>query len=76
MNWATFGGSEFFVPGGVQIDTRCPLSPLSSNITEWYQAQEEGGGGVLRAPLPRRAAGRLLSTSGRSAVTAWPFLRC
>lgn len=40
MNWATFGGSEFFVPGAVQIDTRYPLAPLSSNITEWYQTQE------------------------------------
>uniref|UniRef100_A0A2K6UDR9 Regulatory factor X4 n=1 Tax=Saimiri boliviensis boliviensis TaxID=39432 RepID=A0A2K6UDR9_SAIBB len=33
MNWAAFGGSEFFIPEGIQIDSRCPLS---SSITEWY----------------------------------------
>uniref|UniRef100_A0A2I2ZTJ5 Regulatory factor X4 n=1 Tax=Gorilla gorilla gorilla TaxID=9595 RepID=A0A2I2ZTJ5_GORGO len=33
MNWAAFGGSEFFIPEGIQIDSRCPLS---RNITEWY----------------------------------------
>ncbi|PNJ83030.1 RFX4 isoform 8 [Pongo abelii] len=31
MNWAAFGGSEFFIPEGIHIDSRCPLS---RNITE------------------------------------------
>lgn len=43
MNWAAFGGPEFFIPGGIQIEARCPLS---RNITEWYQ--DKGGQGEGR----------------------------
>lgn len=33
MNWPAFGGSEFFIPAGIQIEAGCPLS---RSITEWY----------------------------------------
>ena len=44
MNWAAFGGSEFFVPGGIQIEARCPLSRSS---TEWYQEWRGRGRGKV-----------------------------
>lgn len=55
MNWAAFGGPEFFIPGGIQIEARCPLS---RNITEWYQEQGGQGEGRLCVliSLPREAS--------------------
>lgn len=46
MSWATFGGSEFLIPGCIQLEERCPLS---RNITEWYQ--EAGKGREGRMPV-------------------------
>ncbi|XP_006241245.3 transcription factor RFX4 isoform X9 [Rattus norvegicus] len=33
MNWAAFGGPEFFIPGDMQMETSCPLG---RDLTEWY----------------------------------------
>lgn len=52
MNWAAFGGPEFFIPGGMQMEASCPLS---RNFTEWYQ--QEGGcerEGYTHPSLPPR----------------------
>ena len=60
MSWATFGGSEFFIPAGIQIDARCPLS---RSITEWYPEWRGSWGreGYLCSALP--SAGRLSQNS-------------
>lgn len=52
MNWTAFGEPEFFIPGCIQIEERCPLS---RNITEWYREEKGAGEGrlcVLVSPLP------------------------
>lgn len=69
MNWAPLGGPGYLIPGGIQIEARCPLS---RNMTEWY-LEERGLGEGLRVLVSPPCDAWAITQNAFSFVLYWGY---